>query len=145
MSDPNRRQFLKSTLSSLVQAAGSVTLASAAVARAQSGQTLSSADPSPPAPDLQQQADELAASYGTGPDTPPGEEPDEVEPGDEAQVELVQISRRRRSRPGPWGNGGWRNGGWRNGPFLNGGWPNGFWRNLPWRNGGWPNGAWRNW
>jgi hypothetical protein len=149
MSDLNRRQFLKRALANLVQAAGSVTLASAAVARAQSNEPQSSDDHGPAAGDLQQRADELAASFRPGPHGAPGEEEPgesaEVEPGEQAQVEPVQIRRRRPLRRGPWPNGVWRNGGWRNGPFLNGGWPNGFWRNVPWRNGGWPNGGWRNW
>jgi hypothetical protein len=136
MSDLNRRQFLRKTLANLVQAAGSVTLASAAISRAESQKTPTGTDPGRAAGDVQQRADELAAAFGPMHHGTHGEQ---------AQVEPVQLRSRRHLRPGRWPNGIWRNGGWRNFPFLNGAWPNGPWRNGPWPNGGWNNGGWRNW
>jgi hypothetical protein len=150
MSDLNRRQFLKNALVNLVQAAGSATLVSAAITQARADEPRAGSDAragdeaaGPPARDLQQRADELAAAAGPGPDsTPDGQ----------ANVELAQFlnggwrngaNRNRRWRNGPFRNGLWNNGGWRNSPWINGGWPNGPWRNAPWRNGNWINGGWR--
>src|SRR5262245_16005321 len=132
MSDLNRRQFLTSALSNLLQVAGSVTLASAALARSRSGEAPAGAEPAAGAEgptgaepaagraagNLQQQADELAAAIGPAPDAQVGEQA-------AADPQLAQFL-----------NGGWRNGG--PGGFRNGG-PGGF-RNRPWRNGPWRNG-----
>ncbi|HEY7091303.1 MAG TPA: hypothetical protein VH518_24620 [Tepidisphaeraceae bacterium] len=155
MSNLNRRQFLSSALSNLLQVAGTVTLVSAAIARAQSGERLPEGEAAAvddaaggrAAGNLQQKADELAAALGPEPN---------AESGEQAGEQLAQFlnggwrnggpgGRRRPWRNGPWRNGLWRNGGWRNSPWLNGGWPNTFWRNFPWNNGGWVNGGWRNW
>jgi hypothetical protein len=146
MSTLDRRRFLKEALGILVQAAGTVVVASvaASTARAQ-GPELTTTEMG--GNDVQARADRLAASGGCVPE-------DAAEPG---------LFR----------NGGWRNtpvGGWRNtpvgsfrntpvgafrntplgafrntpvGPFGNGGWPNGGWGGF--QNGGWPNMGWRNW
>ena len=143
MNDLNRRQFLKGTLAKLVHAAGSVTLASAAITRAQSTEVPPADDAGRDAADLQQRADELAAAIGPGPHAAGGRAP--VEPVQLRRRSPVRDLRDRRRRPGPWRNGLWGNGGWRNSPWLNGGWPNIGWSNFPWGNGGWRNGGWRNW
>src|SRR5262245_37013573 len=163
MSDFDRRQFLKGLLGKLVQAAGSVVVASAAVAaaKAQANQPAGT-EPSPG--DLQERADQLAANGNF--------------PAEEAEARASEfLNGAFRNTPvggfrntpigsfrntpigsfrnGPIGGfrngpvGGFRNtpvGGFRNTPvggFGNGGWPNGGWGGFG--NGGWPNGVWRNW
>jgi hypothetical protein len=130
VSNSNRRQFLKGALTALVQAAGTVTLASAAVAQSQEKEKRPN-EGEAPAGDLQQRADELAETAGP------------------ATVDARAAASRRAggwSNIPPWGNGGWGNGGWRNiPPWGNGGGTSG-WSNIPpWGNGGWGNGGWRNW
>src|SRR5262245_51196731 len=147
MSDSNRRQFLKSLLATLAQTAGAVVVASATASTAKAKESQpEKADA--PADDIQQRADQLAASGGLPP-----------EAGEGSPVAFLNGA----FRNTPFGSfrnaplGGFRNtplgvfrnapvGGFRNtplGPFGNGGWPNGGWGGF--RNGGWPNGAWLNW
>jgi rSAM-associated Gly-rich repeat protein len=136
VSNSNRRQFLKGALTALVQVAGSVTLASTAVASARSQEKAKGKRPDEgesPAGDLQQRADELAATRGTAPEAE----------GSVTGAPAAGQFRNGGFRNG-WGNGGWRNGGWVNVPWRNG-WGNGGWSNIPWFNGGWGNGGWRNW
>ena len=136
MSDSNRRQFLKRTLAALVQVAGSVTVASAAVGSTRTQDKKKPEEKEPPTEDLQQRADELAATH----------------PAAEAEAETAAQFLNWRPgggigwRNGGWNNGVWRNGGWSNFPWNNGIWRNGGWSSFPWMNGGWGNGGgWRNW
>jgi hypothetical protein len=126
VSDSNRRQFFRGALAALAQAAGTVTLASAAVAPARLQQEKKKPDEgeAPPGDNLQQRADELAAARGPAP---------EAESAAAGQF-----------RNGGWRNGNWFNGGWRNFPWFNSTWSNFPWNNFPWFNGGWFNGGWRN-
>jgi hypothetical protein len=125
VSDSNRRQFLKGALTALASAAGSITLASTAVAAGRSQEKGKRPEEGgAPAGDLQQRADELAA---------PRDPVAEGAPVADAW------------RNGGWHNGVWRNGGFSNFPWRNGTWGNGGWSNIPWFNGGWRNGGWRNW
>jgi hypothetical protein len=146
MSNSDRRQFLKSVLDKLVQAAGTVVVASAAasVARAQGRAT----DGSKVLPgDVKARADRLAATGTALPDA------------ESATFEFLNGAFRN-TPIGGFRNtpvGGFRNtplGAFRNSPlgafrntplstFGNGGWPNGVMGGF--RNGGWPNGGWRNW
>ena len=147
MSNLDRRQLLKQILGNLVQAAGTVVLASAVESpvKAQDNQPEGG---DLPQEDVQQRADRLAAS-GNFPAN-----------GNEAEAnEFLNVGFRNspggafRNRPsGAFRNapfGAFRNspvGGFRNTPlgaFGNGGWPNGGWGGF--RNGGWPNYGWRNW
>jgi hypothetical protein len=142
MSNSDRRQFLKGILGKLVQAAGTVVVASAAVstARARGAQTEGAKTP----PEgLQERADRLTAT-GNCP-------PEEVEGGEQAVAFLNGGFRNN-----PWGRfrnnplGGFRNtplGAFRNTPLGNfRNTPLGAFRNTPlgnvWGNGGWPNGGW---
>jgi hypothetical protein len=143
MSNFDRRTFLKSALASLVQAAGTVVVASTAVATAQA-QSQPTSGPSPE--DLQGRADRLAEDACLS---------------EEAVDPKAWLNGVWRNTPvGSWRNspvGGFRNtpvgsfrntpiGGFRNGPaggFGNGGWPNFGWGGFG--NGGWPNFGWRNW
>jgi hypothetical protein len=149
MSNSNRRQFLKSILSNLVQAAGTVVVASAAasIAKAQGTQ---SEEAETASKDVQERADRLAeAGNFQSQETLP------------ATTEFLNGG----FRNGPLGAfrnaplGSFRNspvlGGFRNSPlgsfgngalgnFGNRGWPNGGW-GSGFRNGGWPNVGWRNW
>src|SRR5262249_44116292 len=146
MSDIDRRHFLKGVLSSLVQTAGTVIVASAAVsaARAQ-GNDAEGADPPPE--DVQEAADRLAAANVA--EAEAAAEPNEFRNGAFLNTPLGAF---RNGAPGGFRNrpqGSFRNapvGGFRNTPwgaFGNGGWSNGGWGGF--RNGGWPNGAWMNW
>jgi hypothetical protein len=146
MSTLDRRRFLKEVLGTLVQAAGTVVVATvaASTARAQ-GPEVPTTEMG--GNDVQGRADRLAATGGCAPE-------DAEEPG-------VFLNRGWRNSPvGGWQNlpGGFRNtptSSWRNaplgtfrntpvGPFGNGGWPNGGWGGG-FQNGGWPNAGWRNW
>jgi hypothetical protein len=154
MSDFDRRQFFKGILGKLVQAAGTVVVASATVsmARAQGRQSEGAA---PPPEDVQGRADRLA--------TPANFPAEEAEAGANTFAFLngafrntpvgafrntpvgafrntplgafrnAPVGRFRNTPLGSFANGGWPNGGW--GGFHNGGWPNGMW----------PNGGWLNW
>jgi hypothetical protein len=139
MSDFDRRQFLKGILGKLVQATGTVVVASAAAstARARGDQ---SEKAETPREDVQERADRLAAAANF----PAGEA--------EAVANAFLNGAFRNTPLGGFRNtplGAFRNaplGAFRNTPlgaFGNGGWPNGGWGGF--RNGGWPNGAWRNW
>jgi hypothetical protein len=149
MSDFDRRQFLKGILGKLVQAAGTVVVASAAVSTARARGDQSEGAETPPE-GLQERANRLAA---TGNCTP-----EEVEGG----VNAAFLNGGFRNTP--WGRfrntplGGFRNtplgnfrntplGAFRNTPlgsaWGNGGWPNGGWGGF--NNGGWPNFGWGNW
>jgi hypothetical protein len=139
MSDFDRRQFLKGILGKLVQAIGTVVVASAtaSLARAQGRQ---SEEANPPPEGVQERADRLAATGKF--------------PAEEAEAGANEfLNGAFRNTP----LGGFRNtplGNFRNAPlgafrntplgaFGNGGWPNGGWGGF--RNGGWPNGGWLNW
>jgi hypothetical protein len=147
MSDTDRRQFLKSILGRLVQTAGAVVVASVAAStpRAQANQSDAAESP---ANDIQQRADQLAATGNV-----PAEETETV-------ANEFLNGAFRNTPLGGFGNGprgGFRNtplgnfrntpvGGFRNTPlgaFGNAGWPNGGWGGF--NNGGWPNMGWRNW
>jgi hypothetical protein len=142
MSDFDRRQFLKSVLTTLAQTAGTVVVASAAASTA----TAQSRGEELPQEDIQERADRLAATWNF--------------PGAESEAEAAQFGAFRNTPLGRFRNGilggfrntplgGFRNtplGGFRNTPlggFGNGGWPNGGWGGFG--NGGWPNGGWNNW
>ena len=146
MSDFDRRQFLKGILGKLVQATGTVVVASAAASTARAeGSHSAGAEPSPEG--VQERADRLAATvnfpaeaeaneflngsfrntplggFGNGPlggfrNTPLG------------NFRNTPFGRFRNTPLGSFGNGGWPNGGW--GGFRNGGWPNGGWHNGGW-------------
>jgi hypothetical protein len=143
MSGFNRRQFLKAMLGKLAQASGTVVVATVVVATTRArGESRAS---EPPAKDVQERADRLAAA---------GEQPPEG-------VAFGFLNGAFRNTPfggfnnNPFGRfrntplGAFRNvplGGFRNTPlgaFGNGGWPNGGWGGF--QNGGWPNIGWRNW
>lgn len=147
MSDFDRRQFLKGILGRLVQTAGTVVVASAAVSMARAQADQSEGAETPPE-DVKERADRLAAT---------GNLP--AEDAEAGTSEFLNGAFRNhplgafRNAPlGAFRNtplGAFRNhpvGGFRNTPlgaFANGGWPNGGWGGF--RNGGWPNGGWRNW
>jgi hypothetical protein len=161
MSDFDRRQFLKGILGQLVQAAGTVVVASAAaLPRAQAHESKGAETPPE---DIQERADRLVAAGNFSAETEAG------------AVEFLNGGFRNtplggfrntplggfRNRPlasfrnhpfGGFGNsplGTFGNaplGAFRNTPlsvFNNGGWPNGLWGGF--NNGGWPNVGWRNW
>jgi hypothetical protein len=122
MSDSDRRQFLKGVLGTLVQAAGTVVLASTAASPAAAKPEGTATPPE----DIQDRADRLASS------------------GDSAAGKAANAFLNYRPVPT---FGGFLNGGWPNGVgglFRNAPWINGPWTNGPWRNG-WPNFGWRNW
>src|SRR5262249_25232678 len=131
MSDFNRRQFLKGILGKLVQAAGTVVVASAAAATARAQGDRSGASETPPE-GVQERADRLAAAAPF--------------PPEEAEAKASEFLNGA-FRNGPLGAfrnhplGAFRNtplGGFRNGPV-------GAFRNRPgggFGNGGWPNGGW---
>lgn len=146
MSDFNRRQFLKDVLARLAQGAGSVVVATAAVAAVRAGQP--AAEPGTAPTDLQERADRLAASEAFRTETT------EVAFNEflNAGFRNTPLGAFRNSPIGGFRNtplGAFRNGpvgGFRNTPlstFANGGWPNSPWGGF--RNGGWPNHAWGNW
>jgi hypothetical protein len=146
MSTFDRRRFLKEALGKLVQATGTVVVATvaASTARAQGPESTTT---ELGGSDVQGRADRLAATGGCAPE-------------DAAELGTF-INRGWRNTPfGAWRNmpvgtfrntpiGGFRNtpmGGFRNTPlgaFGNGGWPNGGWGGF--NNGGWPNVGWPNW
>jgi hypothetical protein len=149
MSDFDRRQFFKDILGKLVQAAGTVVVASAAVstARAQGHQAEGAETPRE---GVQERADRLAATGNFSAEA-------------EAEANEFLNGRFRNTPLGGFGNaplGGFRNtpvgafrnaplGGFRNTPvgaFRNA--PLGGFHNTPlgaFANGGWPNIGWRNW
>src|SRR5262249_14146591 len=139
MSNFDRRQFLKGLLGKLAQAAGTVVVASAAVAaaKAQAGQPEGAATPPK---DIQERADQLAASC----ESPAAEAP--LSEFLNGAFRNTPVGAFRNLPFGAFRNtpiGAFRNGpvgGFRNGPmggFGNGGWPNGGWGGF--HNGGWPN------
>jgi hypothetical protein len=146
MSNFDRRQFLKGILGNLVQAAGTVVVASAAVSMAKAQEnTRTSGDSA--STDVQARADRLAAN---------GNLPAEAESGAfeflNGAFRNTPLGSFRNNPLGAFRNtpvGRFRNnpvGGFRNTPlgsFGNGGWPNGGWGGF--RNGGWPNYGWVNW
>jgi hypothetical protein len=153
MSGLNRRQFFRGILDRLVQAAGTVVVASAtaSMARAQADQSAAAELPE----DIQERADRLAAAanstaeeteaagfeflnggfintplggFGNGPGLQP------VPPIGRfrnrpllGRFRNAPLATFRNTPLGPFANGGWRNGPW--GGFQNGGWPNGVWQN----------------
>jgi len=134
MPSTNRRRFLKQLLGTLVGAAGSVVVASAATARTSIPGSASEpqADSSG---DIQERADQLANAAGTT----------------EEEATLGEFLNRgfRNGVGGGFRNGGFTNGlggGFRNGGFANG--AGGGFRNGGFSNGlggGFRNGAFRNW
>ena len=130
MSDIDRRQLLKGVLGALVQAAGTVVLASTA------GSTAAAQGAETPPEDVQARADRLAAC------------------GDGEAAEANEfLNAGFRNGFGGLG-GGFRNNAWRNGGLggiggIGGGFRNNAWSNGGlvggFRNGGWPNVGWRNW
>ena len=146
MSDLDRRQFFNRLLENLVQAAGTVVVASATASLARAQGVLS--EGAEPPKDVQARADQLASHC-----------PAEQAEGETDPCEFLNGAFRNGPR-GAFGNspiGAFRNtpiGAFRNAPmsgFRNtprGAWGNGGWPNsvMPgFRNGGWVNGGWRNW
>jgi hypothetical protein len=146
MSDYTRRCFLKRLLATLVQTAGTVVVASAAVSTARAEENKSNLTEASKE-DVQKRADRLAAAT----QAPAGH-------GDSRAVAFLNGG----FQNTPWGGfrntpigafrntpvGAFRNtpvAGFRNTPFGafgNGGWPNGGWGGF---GNGWPNVGWRNW
>jgi hypothetical protein len=144
MSNLDRRQLFKGILAKLVQATGTVVVASAAVSLAR-GQGQKPEGAQTPPEDVQERADRLAALGAT-----------EAEAGANeflnGAFRNTPLGGFRNTPLGGFRNtplGRFRNaplGAFRNTPvgsFGNGGWPNGHWGGF--RNGGWPNGGWLNW
>jgi rSAM-associated Gly-rich repeat protein len=126
MSNPDRRQFLRGLLGTLVQGAGSVLLASSVAKAARRDEKDS---PSAGARDIEKRADQIAETI------------DGFADGD---VPIDAHNFLNFGIGSGWGNGGWPNGGWPNFGWGNGGWRNGGFRNGGWRNGGFSNGGFRN-
>jgi rSAM-associated Gly-rich repeat protein len=108
MSTLNRRQCFTTFFNGLLGAAGSVVLASVALARSAAGANAGPREED--GKDLEQRADRLGCVQA-----PPSGDKD------------LQLA--------AWVNGGFRKGGWVNGGFANGGFRNGGFRNGGWRNG----------
>jgi hypothetical protein len=160
MSNFDRRQFLKGILGNLVQAAGTVVVASATVSLAM-GQERQCKEANPLPEGVQERADRLAAT-GDFPAEEAEAEANEFLNGGFRNTPLggfrntplgafrntplgnfrnTPLGGFRNTPLGSFGNGGWPNGGW-GGGFGNGGWPNGGWGGFG--NGAWPNVGWRN-
>jgi hypothetical protein len=146
VNDYTRRCFLKRLVTTLVQTAGTVVVASATASAARAEENKSK-QTEVSKEDVQKRADRLAAT------APPP-------PAENAESAVSFLNGRFRNSP--WGGfrnlplGGFRNtplGAFRNTPFSgfrntpfgtfgNGGWPNGGWGGF---GNGWPNVGWRNW
>jgi hypothetical protein len=118
MSMLNRRQSLKLFLGGLLQAGGTVVLASAVLpARGDQVEGRKTAEKS--GKDLEKRANQVADAQPPNPD-------------EEVQDLCAFL------------NGGFANGGFRKGGFVNGGFRNGGFTNGSFRNGGFANGGFRN-
>jgi hypothetical protein len=145
MNDFNRRRFLEGILGTLLQAAGTVVVASAAASARTREQPPEGAET--PTGDVQERADRLAANGEF-----PAEDSAEANEFLNGGFRNTPLGAFRNGPGGAFRNtplGSFRNGppgGFRNTPlgsFANGGWPNGWGGGF--HNGGWHNGGWPNW